>query len=66
MAARDPLSKCKKNRSTFFSNCFVFIFILNVAIIVLLILINQINDFCSVCLNFIVIHSHMVTISRSM
>ena len=46
MAARDPLSKCKKNISTFLK-CFFSIFILNVAIIVLhvLISIHQINDF---------------------
>ena len=49
-----------------FLSDFFSIFILNVAIIVLLVLIHQINDFCSVCLNFFVIHLHMVTISSSM
>ena len=55
----------KKNRSTIFK-VFFSIFIVNVTIIVLLILIHQINDFFSVCLNFFKLHLYMVTISRSM
>ena len=55
----------EKQIYTFFKVSFS-IFILNVAIIVLLILIHQINDFCSVCLNVFVIHLHMATISKPM
>ena len=60
-----PLIKIIERTDLQYIKSDLFPFSFNVAIIVLLILIRQINVF-SVCLNFFVKHLHMVTISRLM